>query len=507
MKVSLTVIKGPQLGKTHEFDRPSGFLIGRATDADFQLPEADPQVSRWHVFLEVCPPTCRLRDLGSLNKAHINGEPVAEAELKDGDVLRLGFTHFKVSISTDPPVMQHCDCIECGVRIEYLPGDAAPSRCVACVGKAALRDRRLLSEAQVVRCSGCGSDLSAKANSDGRVQDLAGAARYCCEKCLPVHDSSRQGSIEQYRILQLLGEGGMGAVFLVWDERTARIWALKRIKDLPNPDLRKRFLNREMKLHPTLVHPNVVRCVDTGMDAEGNPFIVTEYVSGGDLGRPLAAGLRLPPRMAVPLVLRVLDGVEYAHTHPEHIIHRDIKPENILLDGPLFLRDGAPAPVLPQAKIADFGLAKAYVEAGGTRLTKKGVAMGTLMYMSPQQIQSTRDVVANADLYSVGVVLYLAMTGHYTFDFPPPAEIARVIAEQVGEMRDPAVIGLLLAARRGGLRPEALIVLVSEPTPVLERDPAIPRKLAQVVDRAVMKDASKRFQTAAEFRAALQNAI
>src|SRR5262245_48713758 len=107
MKVTLTVIKGPALGRVLEFHGPRGLIIGRAADADFRLPDDDQYVSRRHVFLEICPPACRVHNLGtqgpsSTNPPRVNERTVTEeAELKDGDILELGYTQFKISIETD----------------------------------------------------------------------------------------------------------------------------------------------------------------------------------------------------------------------------------------------------------------------------------------------------------------------------------------------------------------------------------------------------------------------
>lgn len=505
MKVSLTVVKGPETGRLHEFLEPRGFIIGRAPDCDYQLPPNDPYVSRQHVYLEICPPACRVRDLGtegagSTNQPHLNGQPVTEADLKDGDVLELGHTQFRIDIALSKSVALSRDCPECGRRIEYWPGESAPQRCVDCEDR-----RRVIVPGQrlPVQCSHCERDLTAEANSDGRAQELADIAHYCCERCLPQGDKFAGQTIGSYKIVKQLGEGGMGTVFLVHHAATGRLWALKRLKDLKEPDLNKRF-ERGMRLHMELVHRNVVRCVEAGLDAQGHPFVVTEYVSGGDLGEAVDPGARLLPDAAVPFICGVLDGLE--HLHARQIIHRDLKPPNILIDRALFDAKGVVAKRLPTPKIADFDLAKCYGLAGGTRITKLNTAMGTLMYMPPEQVRSTATVKETADLYAVGVMLYYLMTGRFSFDFPTPADIREMQRQKPEDWKGPQeALRMIMKLER--VQHPFRIILNEAPIPIRQRDDSIPKRLAAVVDRAVMKDPVQRFQIAAELRDALCAAL
>jgi serine/threonine protein kinase len=502
VKVLLTVIKGPQGGKVLEFTEPRSYILGRALDADFQLPNDDLYVARRHIFLEICPPACRVRDLGttgsgSTNPPHINGHIVAEeAELKDGDVLELGYTQFKVSINAKvTPRTKKCP--SCGVQMEFLTGEREPEQCSVCLERAKATAKPAAPIA--VRCFYCGSDLSKQANSDGRAGELLGSMVYCCERCLPKRDEHGGSVIGSYEVIRRVGEGGMGAVSLVYQKATARLLALKQMKDLKDPLLIKRF-DREMRLMKGLAHGNVVRCLETGIDAQGGPFVVTEFVPGGDLEGIASSNGKLPSNVAIGIILRVLDGIEYLHR--QKIIHRDIKPQNILVGSHPPKGGESGTPNIP--KITDFGLAVCYGRAGGTRLTKAGIGMGTLMYMAPEQVKDAGNVREHADLYSIGVMLYYLLTGSYSFDFPTPRDILELQRKKPDLKKPQEALRMIMQLNR--IRHPFHIILTEEPTPIRKRDGSIPSKLAELVDKAVRKDPQQRFQTAAEFRNALQGA-
>ncbi|MBI3795917.1 MAG: protein kinase [Deltaproteobacteria bacterium] len=497
MKVALTVIKGPELGRVMEFTEPRGFIIGRAKDADFVIPKDD-YISRRHVYLEICPPHCRLQDIGNTNPAHVNGEPFTERELADGDVVEVGYTQLRVSLSAQvtPRVWK---CPRCGHAIDLLPGEADPGQCPACIEKQQ-REAQAAHARQPEHCGTCGADLTQRANSDGRAEELHEVAVYACEQCVPREGKSAGTMIDEYELCRPLGEGGFGTVSLVYHQPTARVLALKQMKDLKDEHLVKRF-EREVRLLKGLAHPNVVRCIDTGVDSRGAPYLVTEYVPNESLeDMVIARGGQLARDFVLPLICDVLTGLEYIHV--QSIIHRDIKPSNILLRH----APGAPARSTPTPKLADFGLAVSYARAGGTRVTKHGTGFGTLMYMSPQQVQDAGTVRESADTYAVGVTLYYLLTGKYSFDFPTPTEIAEFQKKMKGGWKKPVEALQALMQLRRILHPFQ-IILSEEPIPVQKRDPSLPRDLAAVVDKAVRKEAKARFQTAAEFRHALQQVV
>ncbi len=221
------------------------------------------------------------------------------------------------------------------------------------------------------------------------------------------------GFFPQLEILELLGQGGMGAVYKARQKNLDRLVALKIIR----PDVQdqagfdERF-RREAKTLARLNHPHIVTVHDFGQ-AGDLYYLLMEYVDGVNLRQSLRKG-HLAPAEALAIIPPLCDALQYAHE--EGIVHRDIKPENILLD-----RKG-------RVKIADFGLAKLVGVTGESQgLTKSRQVMGTWHYMAPEQMQGTRDVDHRADIYSLGVVLYEMLTGELPIGrFAPPSQKVQV---------------------------------------------------------------------------------
>ena len=195
-----------------------------------------------------------------------------------------------------------------------------------------------------------------------------------------------------YRILSLLGRGGMGAVYLaerVDGELQQRV-AIKLLRgDCFRPVWRERFLT-ERQLLASLQHPSIIHVIDAGHTAAGRPFLIMEYVDGQPIDTYAAA---LDIRSRLKLFLRVCDGV--AHAHRRLIIHRDLKPSNILVDA-----GGQP-------KLLDFGIAKLLDDTGSTQTVERMLTPG---YASPEQLSGAAQTTAT-DIYSLGVVLHQLLTG------------------------------------------------------------------------------------------------
>ncbi len=268
-------------------------------------------------------------------------------------------------------------------------------------------------------CPRCGSPLPAATPPAacprcllriGLDTDFGGAPR---SKRPPpgVEDIARE--FPQLEILELLGQGGMGAVYKARQKSLDRLVALKilTVDTATDPSFAERFA-REARALATLDHPNIVHVHDSGRAGE-HFYLLMEYVEGIDLRHMLRAG-RIAPREGLAIVVQICDALQYAHD--QGVVHRDIKPENILVD-----RRG-------RVKIADFGLAKIVGRADDAfALTGTHQAMGTPHYMAPEQISHPQDVDHRADIYSLGVVLYELLTGELPLGrFVPPSKRVEV---------------------------------------------------------------------------------
>jgi serine/threonine protein kinase len=259
--------------------------------------------------------------------------------------------------------------------------------------------------------------------------------------------------VGDYQVTGVLGRGGMGKVFRVRSLLTDREEAMKVL--LPgfddNPELDDRFL-REIKVHARLQHPNIA-ALRTALRVGERLYMLVELVEGSSLAEKLRDG-PLPVSLSVDWMTQVLSALAYAHECG--VIHRDIKPANILIAD-----NGA-------VKLTDFGIARAEDAA---RLTSTGHAVGTLAYMSPEQVRAD-PVDARSDLYSLGLTLYEMVTGR------------RAIQGETAH----------------SLMNAQLMTMPVEPT---ELNPGVPTWLSVVIMRALAKEPDKRFQTAEEFKNAL----
>ena len=256
-----------------------------------------------------------------------------------------------------------------------------------------------------------------------------------------------------YQVIALLGRGGMGKVYKVRNVISDRVEAMKVLLDdaTAASELSERFL-REIKVVAALEHPNIA-ALRTAFKVDDQLIMVMELVEGSSLDEKLRGG-RLNPAYTVDCTCQVLAALSYAHRLG--VIHRDIKPGNIII---------TPGGVV---KLTDFGIAS---KAGDPRLTAPGVALGSLYYMSPEQLKA-EPLDIRSDLYSLGATLYECVTGRHPFQGDSFYAIMRGHLEQ-------------------------------RPLPPVQLSPDIPDGLSRIIERSLEKPPERRFQSAEEFRNAL----
>ena len=230
-----------------------------------------------------------------------------------------------------------------------------------------------------------------------------------------------------------IGRGGMGVVYRGRQTYIDRRVAIKLllVDRAGGDEFLKRF-QREAKILAGLSHPHIVACYQAGITAEGNPFLVMEYIEGPNLRDWLNQHGAMSAPQALSLVRDLAQALEHANS--QGIIHRDVKPENVLLQKRERAQPGDPFPF--QVKLVDLGLARPVGTGGSTSLTMQGVVMGTPATMAPEQFEDPDHVDFKADMYGLGCVFYHAITGQPAFASPTLAQI--VTAKISGPVPDPS---------------------------------------------------------------------
>ncbi len=310
----------------------------------------------------------------------------------------------------------------------------------------------------IVECLNCGRREQAQASApDERLTFL-------CEDCRIELKRSPQ-PIPGYDTVKLLGRGGMGCVMLGREQQTGRAVAIKTL--LPefaiSEKAMRRFM-REMDVAAALKHKNIVEFIERGT-RNGVVYLVTEFVDGPDAAKLAEArGGHLSCNEAIAIVSQALDALAYAHS--QGYIHRDIKDQNILVMGEW--------PNMT-AKLTDFGLAKSFTQSGMSGVTMAGEMCGTLAYMPPEQLRNFRDVKPQSDIYAIGMTAYSLLTGSLALDL----------------------------TGKSGINDTIRAIFEQPSVPLRQRAPHVPPQVCEIVDRALHKDPTQRWQSAAAMRTAL----
>lgn len=273
---------------------------------------------------------------------------------------------------------------------------------------------------------------------------------------------TQKPTILNYNIQELLGEGGMGRVYLATHNRIGRQVAIKELRQelTANPSIRERFQN-EARVLAKLRHPNIVSLYDF-VDTAQNVCLIMEYVEGITLDRYIQRVTGpIPEEKAIEIFQKILDAFMYAHT--ENVVHRDIKPANIMLT-----QSG-------EVKVLDFGIAKVKTDSN-YNLTQEGSRLGTIFYMSPEQIRS-QELDQRSDIYSLGILLFEMLTGQCPYD------------EEMSEF-------------------DITLKIVNDPLPDAQAlYPNISSHIQNVISKATAKSPRYRFQSAWEFKQAISGEI
>ena len=534
-KITLTVTKGELEGKTFEYEEPDRVYVGRQEDCGIVLPENT--VSRYHCLLDINPPEVSLQDFGSLNGTYLNdmkigqrdrnqsweeakGEERTSYELHDGDRVRLGKRcELTCAVIKAEPAEDNGTVVEendvpdggpvSGAAVDpqavlsVIAGSEEEMKPESVVGSTPKEEPDVsdeeseylsVSQGEQKICGVCGNMFPPSSPDD----TLCMECRQDREKMLGAilaaviggalkQEPSGPAPIKGFDKIALLGRGGMGEVWKVKEQSSGKLYALKTLLPKAAMDEKaKALFLREAKLSEYLDHKNVIRTYQTG-SSNGTLFILMDLCEGGSADDLMKLhGGTLPLPLATYIMLQVLEGLDYVHhvdveaeirkrgvfgtkksMHAKGLVHRDLKPGNI------FLSDRGDHPT---AKVADFGMAKAFQAAGFSTLSDDKAVKGTIPFMPRQQAIDCRYAKPEVDVWAAAASYYHMLTGEFPKNF------------------------------RAGQN--MWLAIVSEPVvPIRERDPAIPEKIAMVIDRALRENPEIGCKSAAVLRDDLIRAL
>ena len=528
-KVIFEVTRGELEGKKYEYENPDRVFIGRQEDCGIVLPENT--VSRYHCLLDINPPQVKLQDFGSLNGTFLNDEKIGqrerdqsweearseehdEYELHDGDRIRLGKRceltcsvveaeqvkedgtlaeeEPPVPAGTEMPVISEIiePAAEPEKEAEEPAGQAAEPE-EAAVPEEPEEDEESgylsVSQGEQKVCGACGNMFPPSSPDDTLCPEcrqdrdkMLGAILAALIGGAMEEKPSGPSPVKGFDKIALLGKGGMGEVWKVKEQKTGKFYALKTMlpKVAGNENAKAMFL-REAKLSEFLHHKNVVNTYQTGC-SDGTFFILMDLCEGGCVDDLLKLhGGKLPLGLATYIMLQVLEGLDYVHhvdveteikkrgifgtrkvLHAKGLVHRDFKPGNI------FLSDKGDHPV---AKVADFGMAKAFQTAGFTDMSSAEMVKGTVPFMPRQQALDCRYAKPEVDVWAAAASYYHMLTGAFPKNFRPGGNVWRSLVTE-------------------------------KAVPIRERDASIPEKIALVIDHALLESPQIGCKSAAVLR-------
>jgi serine/threonine-protein kinase len=401
-------------------------------------------------LIEINPPRCEIRDLGSTNGTFVNERPIQHGRLAPGDRISAGQSVFLVRMEGAGGSRDSSESWE----DRFLSSRRTETATLDLPTQASLR----------IHCAGCGHlappGIDIASSESGPA--LSESIHWICGNCRAEAAVTPQ-PVPQYNTLRELGRGAMGVVYLARHIQTGQRVALKLIapETAAARSAIDRFL-REMNVVSQLKHPNIVEFYEQGT-TRGRFWFAMEYVDGVNLETlaMLEPG-RYPVYQACRMACQVLKGLE--HAHMRGFVHRDIKPENILIG-----RGGTTL----LAKISDFGLAKNFRSIGLSALTFSGEMRGTIPFMPPEQMLDFKTVLPSGDLYSTAATLYFLITGNYLYDQIDGVDPVRTLLEE-------------------------------PPVPITARRRDVSPALGDVLERCLARDPKERYPDATSMRDALR---
>ena len=516
-KITIEIIKGEGAGQKFEYEDAERIFVGRQADCGIVLPEKT--VSRYHCLLDINPPTVKLQDFGSLNGTFLNDVKIGqrerdksweeasrdahkEYELHDGDVIGIG-KKCRLKCTVEEPdimaisgawdgTMPEADEDEenpaaydeidlMGNEGAAEESEAVPEGPIETAEKGQSEAVAWSEEAEEKTGKEQGADSEAESEEEPKVEPEQKDQKHdeemdkiLGELLIAILGGKQErpvgpSPVEGFDKIALLGKGGMGEVWKVRENKTGKLYALKTMLPQIAGDKKARdmFL-REAKLTEFLDHENVVRTYKTGF-SNNVYYILMDICEGGSVDDLMKRyGGKLSLNLATFIILQALEGLEYVHNVPvqaeivkrglfggrreklmdaKGLVHRDFKPGNI------FLMDKSDHPV---AKVADFGMAKAFQAAGFTTMSSEGMVKGTVPFMPRQQALDCRFAKPEVDVWAAAASYYYMLTGQFPKNF------------------------------RQGVNMWQILVTESA-TPIRQRDPSVPERLAQVIDRALVE--------------------